>query len=85
MAQTKACNRKQAHDRIVSKTGFGIRNPESKTGYSFEGERVGNSYIVRSYGVIIGTYYFEYGTWQINPQRYSVTTSKHQGILRGAL
>ena len=73
----KRINRKQAIDRIRERLPF-----VSHTG-NFRGELIGTQYMVYSYRVCIAD--FTDGVWSIDPARWSVTTSRHQGIVRRAI
>jgi hypothetical protein len=54
-----------------------------KHGYSMSAERDElGVYYVYSYGTQIASYALTHGTWWINPNKYSVTTSKQQNIIR---
>lgn len=51
-------------------------------GHSMRGQRVGDKYEVYSYRTLIAEYDLLNGTWWINPNKYSQTTSKQQTIIR---
>ena len=53
-----------------------------KHGDSMSAERVQDVYYVYSYKTQIASYALTHGTWWINPNKYSVTTSKQQNIVR---
>ncbi len=60
-----------------------------KHGYSMSGQRVASSlrdladeYVVWSYRTVIARYNFANGEWWINENKYSVTTSKQQNIIK---
>ena len=55
---------------------------EFRHGYSMSAHRVAGEYVVFSYVTEIGRYDFNSGTWVLNLQKYSVTTSKQQNILK---
>jgi len=50
--------------------------------HSMRAERTAEAYEVFSYSTLIATYTFASGEWWINPNKYSVTTSKQQNIIR---
>ena len=58
-----------------------IRAPFNHSG-TLTAYREGDEYRVLSYSTLIATYNLMDGTWWINPTKYSVTTSKQQGIIR---
>jgi len=51
-------------------------------GYSMSAERLGDEYVVWSYRTIIARYDLLNGKWWIDPNKYSMTTSKQQSIVR---
>jgi hypothetical protein len=53
-----------------------------KHGHSMTGQRDGDTYKVYSYSTLIASYDLLNGTWWINPNKYSQTTSKQQTIIR---
>ena len=54
-------------------------NGNSMSGYIFE-----NDYLVFSYNTIIARHRMNSWTYSINPEKYSVTTSRHQNLVRRA-
>jgi hypothetical protein len=56
-------------------------------GNSLYAETIDNLYIVYSYGkhFPIAVYNFDTKIWYINTDKYSVTTSKHQSIVKQAI
>jgi hypothetical protein len=53
-----------------------------KHGRSMSAETKNGEYVIWSYSTVIARYDFDAGKWWINPNKYSVTTSKQQNIIR---
>lgn len=68
-------NYKQIEELIGFKSNF-------KHGYSMSAERDGDEYVIWSYRTVIARYDLLNGKWWVNPNKYSVTTSKQQNIIR---
>lgn len=68
-------NYKQIETLLAEKAEF-------KHGYSMSAEMQGEQYVVFSYSTAIAKYNFNTGEWWINLQKYSVTTSKQQNIIK---
>lgn len=51
-------------------------------GYSMRAELEGNTYVVYSYNTVIARYFGDTGKWWVNENKYSVTTSKQQNIIK---
>ncbi len=68
-------NYKQVEELIGFKENF-------KHGYSMSAETENGEYVIWSYRTVIARYNFNDGKWWINPNKYSVTTSKQQNIIR---
>ena len=60
-----------------------IRRLEDFTASNFYGERIGPTYYVFSYDKLIARH--DGKMWAVNPNRYSVTTSRHQRLVRHAI
>lgn len=68
-------NYKEVKELLTFKEAF-------KHGYSMSAERQGDEYVVWSYRTVIARYDLLNGKWWVNPNKYSVTTSKQQNIIR---
>ena len=51
-------------------------------GNSLYGQRIGDRYVVVSYSTPIAFYIPESDSWLVNPNKYSQTTSRHQGVVK---
>jgi hypothetical protein len=60
-----------------------LRNRENFQGNTMFGYNNGETYVVFSYNTPIAWFY--QGGWELDSRRYSVTTSKHQGLIRRTL
>lgn len=60
-----------------------IYNRQNFRGNSMTGLWNGDTFVIFSYNTPIGWFYD--GGWEIDSRRYSVTTSRHQGLIRKAL
>lgn len=54
-------------------------------GRSMSAERTADEYLVFSYSTIIARCDLITGKWTLNPNKYSVTTSKQQSLIRRAI
>jgi len=73
----KRINQRQAIEAIRNKEAFKAGALSGGWVYCPEG------YVVKSYNTIIATYIAE--MWHSDVRKYSVTTSKHQSIVRQAI
>jgi hypothetical protein len=75
----KRINQRQAVEAIRNKEEF-------KAGALVGGcPSAASQYVVKSYDVILATFLWVSGKWYVDNQRYSVTTSRHQSIVRQAI
>lgn len=70
-------NYKEVKDLIIAREPF-------KHGHSMKAVRTSEAYEIFSYSTLIATFNFETCAWWINENKYSVTTSKQQNLIRVA-
>lgn len=58
-----------------------VANRMPFTGNSLSAQLIGDRYIVVSYSTPIAFYIPETDSWLVNPNKYSSTTSRHQGVV----
>ena len=75
----KRINQRQAVEAIRNKEKF--KAGALSGGWSDSASQ----YVVKSYDVILATFLWISGKWYVDNQRYSVTTSRHQSIVRQAI
>ena len=61
-----------------------LRNLEPFKGNSLKGYWLGSDYRVVSYATLVASHMSDTETKWLNPQKYSVTTSRHQNLIRRA-
>jgi len=61
-----------------------LRKQESFRGNSMTASSFGELYQVDSYNTLIASYNVKTGEVWLNPTKYSVTTSRHQNLIRKA-
>ena len=70
-------NYKDAVDKIIAREAF-----KGNTLWAYRND---DEYLVFSYATPIAVFNFDTKVWTLNDTKYSVTTSKHQTIVRRAL